>query len=324
MAVAGIGCRDEQGQPVDWFAAIKRNNSFGYAYMGPKSSDFSQSSMLLSDPSAGSISLTLAQLYGNQSLSYLFYNDEPPSSSSPSSYAHAKGVVGMDDSLDGFWLVHSTPRWPSGPSEANGYPGMPDMELTYGQSFLCISVSGAAALETIGQALVLDKPSVYDGSVSKRVGNASPAMTDVINKKWSGLPNCDMTQLKSSGGAVFSVFAKSSQWADELYSKCVAPKLGAQRLVVESWIRGGACDPQCGANEVLDVGNVEIAGWGWRETQDHSKWAATSDGRTGCIGDINRMTSQAKRGGGTVCTEAGALGRSLAKAVVSLSDSCNA
>lgn len=91
MAVAGIGCRDEQGQPVDWFAAIKRNNSFGYAYMGPKSSDFSQSSMLLSDPSAGSISLTLAQLYGNQSLSYLFYNDEPPSSSSPSSYAHAKG-----------------------------------------------------------------------------------------------------------------------------------------------------------------------------------------------------------------------------------------
>lgn len=91
VASAGLGCRDEQGQPVDWFAAIKRNNSFGYAYMGPKSSDFSQSSMLLSNPSAGSISLTLAQLYGNQSLSYLFYNDEPPSSNSPSSYAHAKG-----------------------------------------------------------------------------------------------------------------------------------------------------------------------------------------------------------------------------------------
>lgn len=90
-ASAGIGCRDEQGQPVDWFAAIKRNNSFEYAYMGPKSADFSQSSMVLSDPSSGSVSLTLAQLYGNQSLSYLFYNDEPPSSSSPSSYAHAKG-----------------------------------------------------------------------------------------------------------------------------------------------------------------------------------------------------------------------------------------
>ena len=43
----------------------------------------------------------------------------------------------------------------------------------------------------------------------------------------------------------------------------------------------------------------------WKHTVDHSKWcvgANAAKGHVACIGDINRMSSQAKRGGGAVCS----------------------
>ena len=40
----------------------------------------------------------------------------------------------------------------------------------------------------------------------------------------------------------------------------------------------------------------------WTEGDDHAKWAVMLDGSSNlCVGDINRMTTQRKRGGGAVC-----------------------
>lgn len=36
---------------------------------------------------------------------------------------------------------------------------------------------------------------------------------------------------------------------------------------------------------------------------DHSKWGVALSKEVVCFGDINRMTSQYKRGGGTTCFE---------------------
>jgi len=199
---------------------------------------------------------------------------------------------------------------------------MPQDEHIYGQSFLCISLAGASSLKAVGGALFLDRPHVYGSRLSAAVQQAAPSLVEVAAGQHSSGATCNMTKIVSAGGEGFTVFAKSAAWASELYADCVAPALGQQELLVESWIRGDKCSPSCGPNQVLDVMGVSTAGWGWRETQDHSKWAVTGDGSVGCIGDINRMTSQAKRGGGTVCTAAGALGKSLRAAVVNLSDSC--
>jgi hypothetical protein len=60
----------------------------------------------------------------------------------------------------------------------------------------------------------------------------------------------------------------------------------------------------------------------WTESQDHAKWAVALDNsNVACIGDINRMTSQEKRGGGTVCFESAALANALYNSVTS-SDTC--
>lgn len=104
-------------------------------------------------------------------------------------------------------------------------------------------------------------------------------------------------------------FAKNKNWDDDLWESLVAPGIGSN-LLVESWLRGlkegSYCKPTY-KYTVLDVklmsaccgphGNIT-----WKETQDHAKWAVPLD-KSGwlCIGDINRMTSQRKRGGGAVC-----------------------
>ena len=41
----------------------------------------------------------------------------------------------------------------------------------------------------------------------------------------------------------------------------------------------------------------------WRRTQDHAKIGCSIEGSYVCIGDMNRMDSQRKRGGGFMCIE---------------------
>lgn len=58
----------------------------------------------------------------------------------------------------------------------------------------------------------------------------------------------------------------------------------------------------------------------WRESDDHSKWAVA--GREyACFGDMNRMTSQWKRGGSFYCLSHPSLVQALT-AVILETDSC--
>jgi deoxyribonuclease-2 len=74
---------------------------------------------------------------------------------------HTKGVV-MSEADGGFWLVHSVPYFPPSPgnvtttgtdSHSEGY-SYPSTGLTYGQSFLCISLS-ASQLDLVGLWIIL-------------------------------------------------------------------------------------------------------------------------------------------------------------------------
>jgi hypothetical protein len=60
------------------------------------------------------------------------------------------------------------------------------------------------------------------------------------------------------------------------------------------------CRPDYQYN-VMNVEDVQLVnGISWKETTDHSKWAITMTNNYTCIGDINRVSGQLKRGGGTV------------------------
>ena len=92
-------------------------------------------------------------------------------------------------------------------------------------------------------------------------------------------------------------------------------------LVAETW--GRPIQPAwCGGgHQVLNAVNISItAGVSWNEQDDHSKWVLGGS-LYACFGDMNRMTSQWKRGGAFYCLNEATLVSALHAVLVS-HDSC--
>ncbi|KAK3576071.1 hypothetical protein CHS0354_018342 [Potamilus streckersoni] len=239
---------------------------------------------------------------------YLMYNDETPTSLSDSLvYGHTKGVVAFGKSA-GFWMLHSTPKFP--PRQAEGYTWPASGDI-YGQTFLCISLS-KSTIENLGIQLQYNYPQIYDRYFPESLAAQYPQMAAVAMASSQKHPTKEpwyrQTRLSSLGGQEFRSFAKFSKFGKDLYSNWLAESLGSD-LYVETWQKGAkkyklnsSCTTQFKVYNVEDITFSDKVTF--KETKDHSKWAITTNSDSKiwtCIGDINRMSSQFHRAGGTAC-----------------------
>jgi len=283
----------------------------------------------------------------------VYWNDDPPEKYLPlpqtegSFNAHSKGVLAADSS-GGVWLTHSWPEFPD-----RGW-GISNASTLYGQSFLCVSLS-LRSVEALAGALLKMEPRTYDSSVPPSLVSTLPllAALAVGKRNASALKPTVLSLTSAPGGVRFVHVSKNGAWGGELYSGAVIPALGVGTdLWVETWRRSPVAYTQCSApnGTAINVQNLRVVKGVsgptelQRYTTDHSKWAIAvcpilsaqggwrndsvgvcSDDRFRpwiCVGDINMMTSQAKRGGGTVCFEHLDLWLRLAGSVAT-ADSCN-
>jgi len=236
---------------------------------------------------------------------HVMYNDEPPGTKEDEKldeksilFGHTKGVS-FFNSATGIWLVHSVPKFPD-PSKW----GWPPSGLDYGQSMLCISMN-YNQLASIGTQLYYNHPTIYSSMLPTSMAQANPDLAKAIAKQFQqGASHTSIKHLVSAGGTAFTSFAKTADFNADLYDGIVAPTLGVS-LSVETWRRGSAIPLACHNHQtVLDVQNVHVLqSNAYHYTKDHSKFAVSAVGTLPfvCIGDINRMTTQYKRGGGAVC-----------------------
>merc|ERR1719468_514378 len=318
-----FSCLDDSGNFADYFAALKGNGGSDVHFHGASSSGhFTASTDMGSSSSA--IVRTVGQLYGNfaDSFAYALYNDEDPSGSTSSTRAHSKGVILFDGSK-GFWLVHSFPKWPA--AKESGYQGMPS--TTYGQSFLCMSFS-ISELEDIAKIQLVQWPQIYSSGVSSDLQSSLPNFVNWINGGKTSQSSIT-TQLRTTNGRYFTSYGKSKECDCNLYDELVAPGVGGD-LWVETWQNGATylkmpnfCKTDGYAHNIQNVREVQFRdGRSWSETADHAKWAVSdAAARSACIGDINRQTSQAKRGGGTVCYNSQDLWSAFTE-IISVSNTC--
>ena len=308
-------CLDEHGDHADWvilykFPELEKEGGLDYAYLSSNQKDveWTLSKRLIDDPESipGRILAPLYDPAKRNQTAFVFYNDEHPDGNTSFTDGHTKGVVGFNEK-NGFWLVHSVPKFPT--ADVYGYP---HTGRRYGQSFLCISLGTVASIDKIGVQLMYNHPFVYSYNVpkwaSKYVHFALASGGNHITKP----PYYNVLRLKSLSGLSFTSFAKYTTFGKDLYADLVAPALKTN-LMVESWPNGaGKMNSSCSTPfHVMNIDELNFKQL--RETfttrHDHAKWAVSTNVKASrhlndnilCIGDINRMNTQKKRAGGTVC-----------------------
>ncbi len=331
-----VTCRSQAGQHVDWWIALKWPATASPASQGaPAGSAFSYIESSSTSWSLGAdigalqgnaLAATLRPLYEAQQpgLAYVLYNDAFPNGTVSITSAHAKGVLASDE-LQGFWLVHSAPKFPTPPS-STAYQGLPLPEHKYGQSFLCVSFAHQQ-LELVAALLVLEQVHFLEATwpdlaLSAGMDKPSPNVVDMFTDDTGNqsiqtvLGHSTLEQshhehvqqpLQSSGGVQLMAFAKvPSQHPIFLYEQLVEPAFGSA-FAAETWQNGWGPMPSLCPPVVpfpsLNVRIIDVQKASWPITEDHSKYALSLDPghHVVCIGDLNRETHQLFRGGGTLC-----------------------
>jgi len=318
---------DESGKPVDyWFAykvpkLSKDANShsavgYEYVYYDPKVKKVAPSPYVMNS-GKGALDLTLQSLFKKPapSTGWILYNDEMPASAKRSddgSFGHTKGVIGFDlATKTAVWLLHSWPKFAE--------PAAPAMPTPmYGQTYLCISLDLATASKIAAQMVDLQQPQVYLPRLPAKLSKKDPLAQLGQGSDVNAAANSDVLAFKSRAGMGFKVIAKNRAWNKDFWNDLVGPALGAD-MDVETWIRGKippVLDSD-GIHKTFDVKFIDLsplgAPWAWPETHDHAKWGITTSSDWVCVGDINRMVSQEKRGGGTIALQDKVLWTALSK-----------
>lgn len=326
LASASIQCKDEKGNNVDWWfihklPSLKKTKvsptGYGY-YYADVNSPLTLSPHQLDTFVTGAMGSTLSQYMGNVKPGWLAWSDQPPGTNMSNNGAHAKGVMSFDQST-GFFLRHSTPRFPLAASTGK-YAGFPDYARIYGQTFLCVSYS-LSTLNEIASQFILNGVRVYDSNVPTDIGQQFPNLAILASDIPTVKTPFHFRSFLSLAGNNFTDFAKSRYCDCELYASVVAPAL-RNDMAVLSWGRplmGSGCRPAT-QFDVLDISGMTLHNTPegtitYNETKEHSKLGFGSKNDMLCVGDINRMTSQASRGGGTTCFANSGLWRALTQQI---------
>jgi deoxyribonuclease-2 len=323
MAIAAL---DEKGSAVDWWFIYKvpkltqdaqtdSATGYEYVYFDAKADMVVKSPNRL-DQNKGALNLTLNSVFNKPPLTtgWILYNDEKPAiapGADDSNLGHTKGVIAFDTKSEtAFWLLHSWPKY-----AAPALPGMPTP--MFGQTFLCITTDIATAGKIAAQMATHQEPQCYlPRAATLAKDDPIYALTQPLQP--NPKPDANVSDCQSAGGLSFKVLAKNREWGQDFWNGFVGPELGAD-MDVETWIRGPippVADTD-GIHKTFDIKFINLgplgAHWAWPETQDHAKWGITTDADWICVGDINRMISQRKRGGGTIAFQNRTLWQALSK-----------
>ena len=328
---------DESNKPTDWWFIYKvpqlnqgagSDKATGYEYVyydatidqNPDKSkkNISKSPYTLNG-GKGALNLTMDSVFTNfknppATTGWILYNDEMPASTKETddgNKGHTKGVIAFDTaSKTAFWLLHSWPKF-ADPGATN------DPTPMYGQTYLCISLDLATASKIAAQMANHQEPQVYfPRAANLPKTDALYQLTQPLKPNPPGASGA--IDLQSIGGLPFKVIAKNKEWNKDFWNDLVGPTL-KEDMNVETWIRGPIAPvaDSDGIHKTFDIKYINLgplgAHWAWPETHDHAKWGITTHSDWICVGDINRMISQRKRGGGTIAFQNATLWLGLSK-----------
>ena len=214
---------------------------------------------------------------------WILYNDESPNGKTYSTGGHSKGMVAWNRDVIS-WTCHSLPKFPKtmfGTSPIEIEPS----EQIYGQSFFNTEIPfDAQTCARIVEQLSIMKVHVYEIHYDRK----NPVTINTTSVSTTSTVSLSSTCVH---------LAKPPTHHIDIYSECLSTRYGI--TMVETWRRG---HPIINKQShlfipVKDIVQCQYNDTIYLETQDHSKWG-TSMEENCWFGDLNRMVTQEKRGGG--------------------------
>lgn len=359
-------CRGLGRKVVDWWVMLKHPSGYQYSYLDSNNVGSCEGgscwrhrlTMLNPNP----LGHTLAQLQQASNhkdirnrptipadIAYVLYNDDDPPGTEHFDFAHAKGVVAFshsstgsstdDSSYQGFWMIHSAPRFPKDPKE-DGFSELARAQSVFGQHFSCFSLMGNQSITAVAAMLLTAGPYIYSSHLPDHLAAQYPAWKQLLDGTSSTLPASVHISLETAAGLPLHAFAKTKYLNVSLTDAVVGPMVGSNMLW-ETWRRShdalpshcpqGGSNKDTGSYNSLNIQQIAFPGtpYTWHFLSDHSKWGITSGhswsgGKVSgssrrlaggenddeddsqhvvCLGDMNRAWWQSRRGGEFVCFE---------------------
>ncbi|XP_049909868.1 plancitoxin-1-like [Epinephelus moara] len=147
-----VTCRDKNNGIVDWYIIYKAPtqtpsltgleylyiDSTGMTKMVPSTPNYKS----IKDPN-GVLANTLRPLFTPirsmpQDFGFISYSDQPPGGHAAQMFGHSKGVLMVNKTGTGVWLLHSTPRFPFRRDPTHFWPGTGARNA---QTFICVTFS---------------------------------------------------------------------------------------------------------------------------------------------------------------------------------------
>ena len=341
LAPADLRVLGDDGQPVDWWFIYKvaesKKTKAGsaatgteYAYLDSTMAGRPGAKLKLSPhrlDREGALANTLQALFSPQSLAdkrrgWLVYNDEDHldargKGTGPADRGHCKGLLAFDlDNGSAFWLVHSVPLFPQGPSFA-----FPESGHKMAQSLLCIQLANVETARRIAALLYqahgpnvflasdelrrsaqqpqgFDPASLPRTEVGRVLGDDDPLVLLMQDHNASEgkkpAPFAGRVAFRSRGGQKFLAIGKNRAWGNpqlapsgvkDFYNDLVAQVLN-EDIDVETWEDAGGRIPpeveQGSTHKVENMQSVDLSALGipyaWSEKLDHAKLAISDRG----------------------------------------------
>ena len=328
-----ITCLSNKSTATSWFFLLKyprktqqlvgQENKYAYFDVSMKTSKFLLRDKFIDD-SGEALFETLSQINHDKNLQIIAWNDQPADDkASSSNSAHSKGIIAYDShEKNAIYIVHSMPKYPAFNSDGTIEILIPTAERIYGQNVLCMSLSDDN-LDKIAQGLDIIGSTIYFNNFKEAsLKNLFTFSKDESPRKKNKTLNIRF----NVNNFPFVAFFKNPYFdTGFIFEDVMIPYLNSN-LFVESWGRpyqASSCNKQYQCLNIRTI-KIEADDFGiWSNSGDHSKWGISQTGNWICSGDMNRMVSQAKRGGAFFCFQDKELWTALFQAI-STKDSCGA
>ena len=247
------------------------------------------------------INIWLKSLYNNKNwLNWIVYNDQINKiGHTHTKKGHCKGILTWNNNKIG-WLCHSTPNFPKY-FDGNDISDIEKSELIFGQCFQYVEINyNENTLDDILLQIDIMQANIY----IEKYNNKNRINANNIKLKKINLSN------------TITHIAKSPHYEIDIYSNYLVNE-NNDPWYIETWMRGHKIDDDyeiIAHHKIKDISELKFEDINYNEKQDHSKWATTQN--MYWVGDLNRMKSQYKRGGGGFIIKDVNISNSLYKLII--------